>query len=157
MLLILDIDGVMTDGTKMYDKHGDVSHKKYCDSDFTAIKRFKESGWDVCFVSEDTVVNHGMARKRKIDFYHCGRGEGSTDKSIVLPEIMKKYNAKKKDIVYVGDDVNDLSVMRKVGKAFCVQNSPQIVKKEIQSLPAKSGEGVVKILFDIIVEKVKNE
>ncbi len=63
MLLILDVDGVMTDGTKFYDLKGEVSHKRYCDLDFTAIKRFKEIGWSVCFVSAATTVNVAMAKR----------------------------------------------------------------------------------------------
>ena len=52
-LVILDIDGVMTDGKKFYDKNGDVLCKQYNDKDFTAIKRFMATGIDVCFLSGD--------------------------------------------------------------------------------------------------------
>ncbi len=46
-LLILDVDGVMTDGTKTYGIRGEVLSKRFCDHDFTAIKKFKDDGWDV--------------------------------------------------------------------------------------------------------------
>ena len=158
MLLILDIDGVMTDGTKLYDLNGEVSHKRYCDLDFTAIKRFKEMGWSVCFVSADKSVNEAMAKKRGIDFYHSRQPDGSIDKSLILPDIMSKYRIKDvKDVVYVGDDVHDLSIMRMVGKSFCVLNSPLVVKNEIPSLPVSSGQGVVKQLYDTIIETQKQD
>lgn len=48
-LLILDIDGVMTNGTKVYDDDHNVLSKSYNDKDFTAIKIFKQMGIDVCF------------------------------------------------------------------------------------------------------------
>ena len=154
MLLILDIDGIMTDGTKLYDLNGEVSHKRYCDLDFTAIKRFKEIGWSVCFVSADRSVNESMAKRRGIDFYYSRQPDGSIDKSIILPDIMSKYRIKNFDeIVYVGDDVHDLTIMRLAGKSFCVMNSPYIVRKEIPALPVSSGQGVVKTLYDIIIEK----
>ena len=46
-LLILDVDGVMTNGTKYYDREGTVKLKTFCDKDWTAIKRFRAIGIDV--------------------------------------------------------------------------------------------------------------
>ena len=68
-LLILDIDGVMTDGTKLYGLDGLTMGKRYCDRDFTAIKQFKASGVQVCFLSGDDKVNEQMAKTRKTDYY----------------------------------------------------------------------------------------
>ena len=158
MLLILDIDGVMTDGTKFYDLKGEVSHKRYCDLDFTAIKRFKEIGWSVCFVSADKTVNEAMAKRRRIDFYYSRQPDGSIDKSLILPDIMSRYRIKTFDeIVYVGDDVHDLTIMRLAGRSFCVLNSPYVVRKEIQTLPVFSGQGVMKTLYDTIIDKERTQ
>ena len=63
-LLVLDIDGVMTDGTKAYGRNGRAFSKRYCDRDFTAIKRFKAAGVEVVFLSGDKSVNEAMARRR---------------------------------------------------------------------------------------------
>ena len=56
MLLILDVDGVLTDGRKYYDVSGKGVLKTFCDRDFTAIKKFKANGWDVVFLSGDPNV-----------------------------------------------------------------------------------------------------
>ena len=56
-LLVIDIDGVMTDGTKLYDTYGNIYLKKFNDKDFSAIKRFKELGVEVCFLSADQNIN----------------------------------------------------------------------------------------------------
>ena len=69
-LVLLDIDGVLTDGTKIYDQQHNVIAKKYCDLDFTAIKRMKKAGVNVCFLSGDRNINEGMAEKRGIDFWY---------------------------------------------------------------------------------------
>ena len=82
-LLILDIDGVLTDGTKIYDKKHTVISKLFQDKDFTAIKRFKASGVNVITISGD-IWNQGMAKKRNLDFYHSRSKEGELDKSIFL-------------------------------------------------------------------------
>ena len=52
-LLILDVDGVLTDGKKYYDSKGKVVMKTFCDKDWTAIKRFKALGVQVVFLTGD--------------------------------------------------------------------------------------------------------
>ena len=88
-LLILDIDGVMTDGTKLYGLDGLTMGKRYCDRDFTSIKQFKAAGVQVCFLSGDDKVNEQMAKNRKTDFYYS-RGREKTD---YLSEFEKTYNS----------------------------------------------------------------
>ena len=108
-LLILDIDGVMTDGTKVYGLDGLTIGKRYCDRDFTAIKQFKAAGVQVCFLSGDDKVNKAMAENRKTDFYYS-RGREKTD---YLEEFADTYNCSTKEMAYVGDDIFEL---------FCVVN-----------------------------------
>ncbi len=67
---------------------------------------------------------------------------------------MSRYKIKTLDeIVYVGDDTHDLTIMRLAGRSFCVLNSPYAVRKEIPALPVFSGQGVVKTLYDKIIDK----
>ena len=68
-LLIIDIDGVLTDGCKTYDLLGNVISKNFNDKDFTAIKRFKNN-LNVCFLTADDRVNRNIASSRKVDFYY---------------------------------------------------------------------------------------
>jgi 3-deoxy-D-manno-octulosonate 8-phosphate phosphatase (KDO 8-P phosphatase) len=114
-LVILDIDGVMTDGTKLYGVDGMPFAKSYCDKDFTAIKRMRGAGVKVCFLSGDDTVNLKMAQNRNIDFYSA-RGK---DKAEFLPMLEKVYGVNRKDMVYLGDDLFDLSIMKAVGHPYC--------------------------------------
>ena len=77
-LVILDIDGVLTDGKKYYGLDGMPFAKTYCDKDFTAIKRLKGSGVQVCFLSGDEKVNLPMAKNRNIPFYSA-RGKNKAE------------------------------------------------------------------------------
>ena len=52
-LLILDVDGILTDGKKQYDREGNVRMKTFCDKDWTAIKRFRALGINVIFLTGD--------------------------------------------------------------------------------------------------------
>ena len=62
-LVILDVDGVLTDGKKYYNRDGDVLMKTFCDKDWTAIKRFKALGIKVLFLSGDP-FNEKIAKNR---------------------------------------------------------------------------------------------
>ena len=52
-LIVLDVDGVMTDGKKYYTREGKVVMKQFCDKDWTAIKRFRALGVNVVFLTGD--------------------------------------------------------------------------------------------------------
>lgn len=148
-LLIVDIDGVMTDGTKMYDRDGKVFGKTYCDLDFTAIKRFMAAGVKVCFLSGDQTVNKTMAESRKIKFFYNPPG---TDKVDILPTIKDYYHPKQ--IVYIGDDYYDITIMKAVDLAFCPQTSPKAVKQVATVLDVPAGKGVLAKLYDMFDEQI---
>lgn len=131
-LLILDVDGVMTDGTKTYNNHGEVVSKKFADHDFTAIKKFQAYGWTVCWLSADRTVNAAVAHDRKIDFHYSRDSDGTIDKVRWLAQLKNIYGGiDGKDVVYVGDDLFDLPIMKAVlaegGQAFCPHNAAQPV------------------------------
>lgn len=148
-LLIIDIDGVMTNGTKMYDKSGAVFGKTYCDLDFTAIKRFRAAGIKVCFLSGDKNVNQAMAETRKIDFFHNVPG---IDKVDMLDSIQNHYEAQK--VAYIGDDYYDIAIMNSVDMAFCPMNSFTPVKMAATQINVEAGKGVIAGLYDLFEDKI---
>ena len=106
-LLILDIDGVLTDGTKIYNEKHEVISKRFLCKDFTAIKRMVASGIKVIMLSGDN-FNKTMAEKRNIDFY-CTRDKNlSLDKSLFIEEFQQKYNVSIDKMSFIGDDYFDL-------------------------------------------------
>lgn len=149
-LLIVDIDGVMTDGTKIYDREGMVSGKRYCDLDFTAIKRFWAAGIKVCFLSGDKTVNEAMAESRKVDFFHNPPG---VDKVDVLPGIMRRYS--KENVAYVGDDYYDIPIMSTVPLSFCPSSSPAPVKRAATHVvQVEAGQGVLAGIYDMFEDQI---
>ena len=147
-LLILDIDGVMTDGTKVYGLDGLTIGKRYCDRDFTAIKQFKAAGVQVCFLSGDDKVNKAMAENRKTDFYYS-RGREKTD---YLEEFAGTYNCSTKEMAYVGDDIFDIPIMKKVGYSYCPANVPQVVKDASSCVLSRNcGDNVIADLYENLV------
>tara|TARA_B110000858_G_scaffold163917_1_gene189742 strand:+ start:771 stop:1262 length:492 start_codon:yes stop_codon:yes gene_type:complete len=147
-LLILDIDGVMTDGTKLYDTKGKVFAKRYNDRDFTAIKRFKKIGINVCFLSGDKGINKIVAKDRNIDFYYGRNSKGEMDKVSKFYKIKEIYKAKK--IAYVGDDYYDLEVLNLADVRICPSDAIEDIKNCSNiKLLSKGGEGAVAELFKL--------
>tara|TARA_R110001606_G_scaffold347789_1_gene497183 strand:- start:104 stop:649 length:546 start_codon:yes stop_codon:yes gene_type:complete len=152
-LLILDVDGVLTDGTKVYDIDHNVLSKRYMCKDFTAIKRFIAAGIKVVMLSGDN-FNRQMAEKRNLDFY-CSRNEDlSLDKSRYLEVFSKNYNIDVNKMAFVGDDYFDLSIIKECSTTFCPSDSPSIIKENsFHVLKSKGGEGVLIELYDFFIAK----
>ena len=149
-LLISDIDGVLTTGCKTYDLNGNVISKEFNDKDFTAIKRFKERGVEVCFLSADDRVNKKIAESRKIPFYSV-RDLKVKDKVELLEHLKKTYNVDNSEIVYVGDDLPDFKIITKLKYTFCPNDSSQIIKNAVRViLDRPGGAGVIAELYDNI-------
>ncbi len=145
-LLILDIDGVMTNGTKVYDNDHKVLSKSYNDKDFTAIKIFKQMGIDVCFLSSDTSINKGMALERDIDFFYSRNPDGTISKAKFLPSLMERYGADVSQVVYIGDDLFDLDIMLELPEPnrVCPGDAPKYLKDKCGCVLSRhGGTGVV--------------
>tara|TARA_B100000029_G_C17599220_1_gene965217 strand:- start:1999 stop:2535 length:537 start_codon:yes stop_codon:yes gene_type:complete len=151
-LVILDVDGILTDGRKYYGLDGMPFAKTYCDKDFTAIKRLRGAGVAVCFLSGDEKVNKAMAKNRNIDFYSA-RG---LDKADFVEVFETTYGTSKDKMLYLGDDLFDLSIMKSVGYAFCPMDSPNKIKKfcgKKNTIDRRGGENVVARLVDILLDR----
>jgi YrbI family 3-deoxy-D-manno-octulosonate 8-phosphate phosphatase len=146
-LIILDVDGVLTDGRKYYDKEGNVRLKIFCDKDWTAIKRFKALGVPVVFLTGDS-YNVTIAENRNIDVYVNRGTSHHTDKSEYLDSICKEYNVDKQDVVYVGDDIFDVNISKQVGYAYCPIDACHELRKIVKRIiPVKAGHNFVEALF----------
>ena len=153
MLLILDVDGVLTDGKKYYDNTGKGVYKTFSDRDFTAIKQFKAIGWSVVFLSGDRNINESIANNRSIPFY-CNRdADGMIDKVTFLSAFEKTYSVTRDEMVYVGDDIFDINIMNEVKYAYCPNNAPLQVQDVAMVLNKNSGDDLVVALWDYWVER----
>jgi 3-deoxy-D-manno-octulosonate 8-phosphate phosphatase (KDO 8-P phosphatase) len=110
------------------------------------------AGVHVCFLSGDERVNMAMAKNRNIDFYSA-RGK---DKADFVEMFEKKYQAGKHEMLYIGDDLFDLSIMKKVGHAFCPQDAPNKLKNFCgysNVIPANGGENLVAKMVDLLLDR----
>jgi YrbI family 3-deoxy-D-manno-octulosonate 8-phosphate phosphatase len=152
-LLILDVDGVLTDGTKVYDTNHNPVYKSFKCKDFTAIKRFIASGVQVVMLSGDS-WNEQMAKKRNIPFY-CTRGKDlSLDKSKFIAQFEETYNVNQENMAFVGDDYFDLSMFKKLFWTFSPSDAPDIIKNNsLYVTKTCGGEGVVVEIYDFLCSR----
>tara|TARA_R100000951_G_scaffold111895_2_gene111491 strand:+ start:1243 stop:1779 length:537 start_codon:yes stop_codon:yes gene_type:complete len=155
-LIVLDIDGVLTDGRKYYGLDGMPFAKTYCDKDFTAIKRLRGAGVNVCFLSGDDTVNQAMAKNRNIDFFYA-RGK---DKADFIGEFEEKYNTSPQNMAYIGDDLFDSSILKAVTYPFCPADACGEVKKICTSaygyhniLRSNGGCNVIMEMVEVLLER----
>lgn len=148
-LIVLDVDGVLTDGRKYYNREGVVCYKTFCDKDWTAIKRFKALGIKVVFLTGDS-YNVSIAEKRNIDVIVNRSDTSHVDKVEYLPSLCKTYSVTKDEIVYVGDDIFDVNLLKAVTYGFCPSDSPSIVKKSANELNCRGGENLIVELFEFL-------
>jgi len=145
-LLILDVDGVMTDAGMFFTENGDQI-KKYNAKDGMAIMALKKSGIDVGIISSGFKLEMVKARAEllKIEHLYVGRDP----KIDILNAWCRKLNIDLSEVGIIGDDINDLQVMRSVGFSVAPSDAVAVVKKNVDLvLTSKGGDGCVREFID---------
>ena len=145
-LIVYDFDGVMTDNKVYVDSEG-REIVRVDRADGLSISEIKKLNIDQIIISteKNPVVS---ARATKLNIF-CF--QGVSDKKSVLLNYCKKNNYDIKRTVYIGNDINDLEVMKFVGISMCpsdAYNSVKSVSKYV--LKTKGGSGVVRELLYLI-------
>jgi len=155
-IIVSDVDGVLTDGTKCYDSSGRIFSKTYNDADILAIKKLKKIGIDFCLLSACSDVNESFARERGIDFRFVPRNsEGKRDKLSAYLEILKERNINPENAAYIGNDFVDIPTLKLASFSFCpsdcfdeVKNSSKIVCK------TPGGKGVLYEVYEKVLHEI---
>lgn len=148
-LIIFDVDGVLTDGGLFMDKDGH-EYKKFHSRDGHGMKMLQDTGVVVAIITGRTsaVVKHRMAGLGVQHVY-----QGQEDKRVAFEQLLVKLNLTPEQVAYMGDDVVDLPVMRKVGFATAVQDAHSLVKKHAHWLSeSPGGYGAVRELCELIMD-----
>lgn len=147
--ILLDVDGVMTNGKKLYDTKGDCMAKEFCDKDWTAIKRMKSAGLRVIMISSDG-WNKEIAFRRNIDWIYAN----TTGEASKLNEL-RRMNIDLNKCIYIGDDYYDLELLSHVAQAYCPQDAIPEVKRYSTVIPAKGGENCIAAFYEMIKENLQ--
>jgi len=146
-LLILDVDGVLTDGRKYYDASGNVVSKTFCDKDWTSIKRLQSLGIKVMFLTGDP-FNESIAKNRNIPCIVNRTHKGHIDKVNYLSQIEHQFEVTRDEMAYIGDDIFDYKIMKQIYCSFTVADAPLAMQKNFIVLPCLGGHNVVQHFFE---------
>lgn len=145
-LLAMDIDGVLTDGGMYYSQQGD-EFKKFNAKDGLAIKTLTKSGMQLAFISSGINDHIIKERAKLLGVQHVF--VGTWKKLEVLEKWCSELKIELKNVAYIGDDVNDLPVIKKVGLSACPANAVSLVQKNVHIvLNSNGGEGCVREFAD---------
>lgn len=155
-LLVLDVDGVMTDGGMYFTESGD-QFKKFNTKDGMAIIHLTRSDFQVAIISSGF---KGEAVKNRAEMLGIQHVSVSREKKIdTLSDICKKLNIGLENVAMIGDDINDIEVMRQIGLSFCPANAIQVVKNEVDVILKRNGGDacVRELIDDYILDKPLNK
>jgi YrbI family 3-deoxy-D-manno-octulosonate 8-phosphate phosphatase len=148
-LLVLDVDGVLTDAGMYYSESGDEL-KKFNTRDGHGIRLLQELGVPTAIVTrEKTRIVERRAAKLRIEDVH----QGVMDKLPVVKALCDKHGITADEACYVGDDLGDLEAMQLVGLPVAVRDAvPEIRRVARYVARRRGGEGAVREVCDLIRE-----
>ncbi len=149
-LVIMDVDGVLTDGGLYYTSEGLIM-KKFNVKDGMGVYRLREAGIDCGIITtDDSELVFRRGDRLKLSFTYIG----VLNKEQRLNEICQKRNINFEEVAFIGDDLNDEGIIKSAGLSAC----PSDAVSEIQDivdivLTKKGGEGAFREFAEIILEE----
>lgn len=147
-LVLTDVDGVLTDGGMYYTTQGDIM-KKFHTRDGMGVTLLRKYNIPTILITkEKTKMVKQWAAKMKVEKLY----DGIIKKNMILDKVCNAFNLKSDEIAYIGDDVNDVPLL----KVVCLAVTPNDGTKEAKSVShyickLKGGEGAFREFADLII------
>ncbi len=149
-LLLLDVDGIMTDGRIIYDNNG-IESKAFDVKDGHGLKLLQRAGVRVGIITgrESRVVVQ-RARELGIGIVH----QAAKEKIVPYLQVLKETGLQDEQIAYAGDDLVDLPILRRVGLALSVADGVEEVRSCVHYVTQRrGGRGAVREMCEMILKK----
>lgn len=147
-LVVTDVDGVLTDGGLYYTSEG-LKMKKFNVKDGMGVVLLRKNEIKCGIISTDTSdIIKKRAERLKMDFAEVG----IWDKDEKLLELCDQFNIETENVAFIGDDVNDIGIIQKVGVSFAPDDALLEIKEIVDVvLSKKGGEGVFREMVQLIL------
>lgn len=144
-LVLTDVDGVLTNAGMYYSEQGDEL-KKFNTRDGKGVELLRKAGYKVGIITaENTRIVENRAKKLKVDYLF----QGISNKLTVVKQLAQDLGITLDNIAYIGDDLNDLEVLKAVGLSACPTDAVDEIKGIARlGLKKKGGEGVFREFAD---------
>ena len=147
-LLVMDVDGVMTDGKIIYTSDGQEL-KSFNIKDGIGIKRAQASGIETAIITGRTSP---MVERRARELGIAHLVQGREDKLAALSDLVDQMNLSLDQVAYIGDDLPDLTAIESVRLGACPADAATEVKSKANWVSTRGGgDGCVRELCDLLV------
>ncbi|MEA1956389.1 MAG: HAD hydrolase family protein [Campylobacterota bacterium] len=149
-LLILDVDGCLTDGKLIYSADA-IESKSFNVKDGLGIVTWNKLGNHTAII---TGKKSAMVLKRSQELGIKHLYQGIKDKDRVLKEIVSSLGIDFSEVAVIGDDLNDYGMLSLVEESFTPKNGVKEIKNIVKTvLSFNGGDGAVREMIDILVDK----
>jgi YrbI family 3-deoxy-D-manno-octulosonate 8-phosphate phosphatase len=148
-LVLTDVDGVLTDGSRYYNEKKEIM-KKFHVRDGMGVNLLLRNNIKTAIVTKEKslIVKKWAKEMNVFDVY-----SGVLKKELILEKICKKFNLSKKNIAFIGDDVNDLELMELVGFSATPSDGIESAKKIANYVCiSNGGRGAFREFVDLILK-----
>lgn len=148
-MLVTDVDGVLTDGTVSISSDGYES-KRFSLLDGHGIKMWQRAGYEIAIISgRASDATTFRAKQLKIKHVH----QGATKKLPAFEAILEEVGLSAEEVVYIGDDLLDLPLVRRAGFGVAVANAVDELKEHADYVTTrKGGTGAVREVIEIVMK-----
>lgn len=151
-LILSDVDGVLTDGGLYYTQEGLVM-KKFNVKDGMGVRILQAAGIKSGIISTDT-SQLMVTRAERLNMDYCF--VGIRDKKSKAEEICKEEGIELENVIFIGDDINDIEVMKSVGIGACPNDAASDVLSVADYICKKDGgDGVFRELAEMVINSLK--
>ena len=149
-LVLLDVDGTLTDGG-IYRGNNGEELKRFNVKDGYAIVNAQKLGIEFGIITgKESELVRTRAKELKIKYLY----QGISEKTVILEEIMQKTGLKKEEIAYMGDDLNDILIMKQSGLTGAPKDAADEVIQIADFVSEKNGgSGAVREFVEYILKK----
>lgn len=149
--IIVDVDGVLTDGGLYYDNNGN-EYKRFNVKDGQIVKYLKDSSIILGVITgRSSKVVDRRVEELGFDFYR----KGVNDKGKALNEFLNIYGVDPQHVAYIGDDIIDIPIFNRVGYSATPSDSRGYIKSRVNYItPSKGGDGAFRDFADHILSSM---
>ena len=148
-IVLTDVDGVLTDGGMYYTKDGDIMKKFHARDGMGVTLLRKKSIPTIIITKEKTSMVKKWSSKMKVAKLY----DGIIEKESMIKIISEKFQVNTSEMAYIGDDINDLNLLEKVGFSVSPKDGMEFIRKKCDYISkTKGGEGVFREVAQLILK-----